>query len=175
MVPKDICGTDSRMNPKSQIRAPLTRSEIMKRVGSKNTSPEVTLRKALFAEGQRFRISYKIEGIKVDIVFPRHRLAIFVDGCFWHSCPIHGSKPKSNLEYWLPKLNDNMMRDKRQVRKIRLAGWRVIRLWEHECQQPYVSATKKVLSAISESKINQGLLGKKRKRRPNPKPQTRIK
>jgi DNA mismatch endonuclease (patch repair protein) len=123
----------------------------MKRVGRKDTGAEVALRKAIFAYGKRFRVNYKIAGIRVDIALPRYRLAIFVDGCFWHCCPIHGTKPKTNLGYWLPKLSANKERDRRQTRIVRRAGWKVVRLWEHECKSACEAAAKKVLRAISDS------------------------
>ncbi len=73
---------------------------------------------------------------KPDFVFPRERLAIFVDGCFWHGCPLHGRNPDSNREYWLPKLARNRARDLAVVRELRRRGWRVIRLWEHVLRHP---------------------------------------
>lgn len=133
---------------------PLTRSEIMKRVGTKNTGAEVALRKAIFSRGKRFRVNYRIEGIRVDIAIPRFRLAVFVDGCFWHCCPIHGTKPKTNLDYWLPKLDENKRRDLRQTRIVRRAGWKVIRLWEHECIDSCEESTEKILRAIAFAENN---------------------
>ena len=68
----------------------------------------------------------------MDFVFPKLRLAIFVDGCFWHACPIHATKPKNNAAFWREKLAGNRRRDARVTRTLRRAGWRVLRLWEHE-------------------------------------------
>ena len=107
------------------------RSRIMSAIRSKNTKPEVKLRKALFAEGHRFRIHYKLLG-SPDIVFPGKRVAIFVDGCFWHMCPKHGHLPKSNKAFWRKKLERNVSRDKRYDRKLRMEGWKVIHVWEHD-------------------------------------------
>lgn len=70
-----------------------------------------------------------------DFVFPKARLVIFVDGCFWHGCPLHGRKPDSNQDYWLPKLARNISRDRRISRQLRKAGWRVLRLWQHSLKK----------------------------------------
>jgi DNA mismatch endonuclease (patch repair protein) len=106
------------------------RSQIMAAIRSKNTKPEITLRKALWAKGLRFRIYYGKE--KIDIAFPSQKLAIFVDGCFWHGCPIHRHIPRSNREYWLPKLRRNEERDRSKQDRLILQGWKVLRFWEHE-------------------------------------------
>jgi DNA mismatch endonuclease (patch repair protein) len=66
-----------------------------------------------------------------DFVFPRERVAVFVDGCFWHGCPIHGTQPKQNAEFWVTKIAKNRARDRLVNRELRKAGWRVIRIWEH--------------------------------------------
>ena len=131
-------GNNSRMKTKNQ--KPLTRSEIMKRVKNKNSNAELALRSKLHAEGLRFRLHRRVEGIIVDIVFPGPKVAVFVDGCFWHGCPEHATFPKSNQSYWLPKLAENKKRDKRQSNLLRESGWIVIRVWEHE--DPKVAAKK---------------------------------
>lgn len=113
---------------------PLTRSEIMKRVKQKNSGAEVSLRSALHAEGLRFRLHRRIERIAVDIVFPGAKVAVLVDGCFWHGCPAHATYPKTNTSYWLPKLEENKERDCRQTTCLEQAGWTVIRVWEHDCR-----------------------------------------
>lgn len=69
---------------------------------------------------------------KPDFIFPKERLALFVDGCFWHGCPKHGRNPESNQRYWLEKLKRNRMRDKSVSRALRVSGWKVLRLWEHD-------------------------------------------
>ena len=106
----------------------------MGRVKSKDTSAEKMIRSALHARGLRFRLHRRIEGVSVDILFPGPKVAVFVDGCFWHSCPQHGTTPKTNQDYWLPKLEKNRERDERQSEALRRAGWQVIRVWEHDCQ-----------------------------------------
>lgn len=116
--------------------APLTRSEIMRRVKQRNTPAELALRTALFHRGFRYRVHRRIEGGTVDVAFLSAKVAVFVDGCFWHGCPLHATFPKSNQAYWLPKLAENKERDLRQTEKLSAAGWFVIRVWEHECRPP---------------------------------------
>lgn len=116
-----------------------------------NNRAERTIRSALHRQGLRFRIQQKLipgTNRKVDIVFPRARLAVFVDGCFWHDCPIHGSQPKSNVEWWRRKLRQNVERDQDTNERLRALGWRVIRIWEHE--DPEV-ATERITEAYHES------------------------
>ena len=102
----------------------------MSAIRSKNTKPEVVLRKALFAKGCRYRIHYGTH--KIDIAFPKKKVAIFVDGCFWHGCPLHSHLPKSNKEYWVPKLTKNKIRDMETTKILENEGWLVLRFWEHE-------------------------------------------
>lgn len=100
-----------------------------------NTKPEMRLRSQLHTAGLRFRKDFlvSIPGMRVrpDIVFTRRRVAVFVDGCFWHACPDHGDTPRSNTDYWIPKLRGNAERDRLVDQHLRAAGWIVVRLWEH--------------------------------------------
>lgn len=100
-----------------------------------DTRPEVRLRSALHHRGHRFRkdLLLRVDGVRVrpDIVFTRCRLAVFVDGCFWHGCPDHQQIPKRNREYWVPKLLGNVERDRRVDAALSNAGWAVLRIWEH--------------------------------------------
>lgn len=100
-----------------------------------NNRADRLLRSALHRRGLRFRIQQRLipgSTRTVDIVFPRARLAVFVDGCFWHDCPIHGSQPKSNVEWWRRKIRQNVERDQDTNERLRALGWRVFRIWEHE-------------------------------------------
>ena len=106
----------------------------MRAIRSKNTGPEIRLRKALWSKGLRFRIHYGPE--RVDIAFPSKKIAVFVDGCFWHGCPIHSHLPKSHQDYWNPKLKKNIERDKEKNKRLQTEGWKVLRFWEHELQNP---------------------------------------
>ena len=102
---------------------------------SRDTSPEVALRKELHRRGIRYRVHYRpVSGLRceADIAFPVQRVAVFVDGCFWHSCPEHGSLPKANREWWQQKLARTVERDAVNAQSLLEAGWQVIRVWEHE-------------------------------------------
>jgi DNA mismatch endonuclease (patch repair protein) len=117
-----------------------------------DTKPELALRKALHALGYRYRKDLRldlVDGVRVrpDIVFTARRVAVFVDGCFWHCCPDHGSKPASNTWYWEPKLARNVERDRTADSALDQAGWTVIRLWEHESLDGAVAAVVGVLIA----------------------------
>jgi DNA mismatch endonuclease (patch repair protein) len=101
----------------------------------RNTRPEMELRSELHRRGLRFRIDMSLAsyGIRVrpDVVFPRLHLAVFVDGCFWHRCPIHSTMPHANAEYWKNKLAANVDRDRRNTKSLEEAGWSVLRVWAH--------------------------------------------
>lgn len=103
----------------------------------KDTKVEVALRSLLHRHGLRFRKDYLIRcssGVKVrpDVVFTRTRVAVFVDGCFWHGCPDHQNTPRRNVAYWVPKLEANRARDRRTEEALLNDGWHVERVWEHE-------------------------------------------
>jgi DNA mismatch endonuclease, patch repair protein len=111
-------------------------SAVMRGNRRRDTRPERLLRSHLHALGLRFRIDHNIDTgghqVRVDIAFTRARVAVFVDGCFWHGCPEHGNQPRVNKGYWGPKLRRNLDRDQRNTRELETAGWKVIRVWEHE-------------------------------------------
>ncbi|MDQ6522357.1 very short patch repair endonuclease [Nocardioides sp. LHD-245] len=100
-----------------------------------DTKPEIALRSALHAAGYRFRKDYRLDlgdvKARPDLVFTRAKVAVFVDGCYWHSCPEHGTQPRSNADYWTPKLARNVERDREHDAALREAGWTVVRIWEH--------------------------------------------
>lgn len=106
------------------------RSEAMRRVRSRDTSCEFALRSALHRRGLRYSLRRRLPG-SPDIVFGPARVAVFVDGCFWHGCPVHCRRPSSNRAYWRAKIERNEARDKRVNRELRALGWRVVRVWEH--------------------------------------------
>lgn len=112
------------------------RSQVMAAIKSKgNKDTELRLMAMFKAHGiAGWRRNQKLIG-KPDFVFRRERLAIFVDGCFWHGCPKHGHNPKSNNKYWAPKLARNQSRDKKVCGELKKNGWHVLRLWEHELGQ----------------------------------------
>jgi DNA mismatch endonuclease (patch repair protein) len=101
----------------------------------RDTQPELALRRALHARGYRYRVDWALPGMprrRADIAFPRRRVAIFVDGCFWHSCPVHKTAPASNSQWWAQKLAKNVSRDRETDEYLRNMGWTVLRFWEHE-------------------------------------------
>lgn len=111
----------------------------------KDTTPELRLRSLLYAAGLRFRVDCRpVAGLRTraDAVIRRLHLAIFVDGCFWHACPKHGSLPKLNRRFWMQKFLANRRRDAAANRRLRALGWRVIRVWEHESME---RAVKRIL------------------------------
>jgi len=116
-----------------------------------DTKPELALRHALHRLGYRYRKDYRLDldggrRVRPDIVFTARKLAVFVDGCFWHACPEHGSKPKNNEWYWTPKLVRNVERDRVNDASLKLAGWTVVRLWEHV---PVDEAVATVVTALT--------------------------
>ncbi len=127
-----------------------SRSEQMSRIRGKDTSPEKALRRALWAAGLRYRVNYRTPGGRADIALVGARVAVFVDGCFWHGCPLHYVRPRTRTEFWSAKLDDNVRRDRRQTRELELAGWRVQRLWEHEVFESAEAAGEAIRRASSE-------------------------
>lgn len=115
-------------------------NEAATRIGKANrkrdTTPEVRLRSALHRRGLRFRKDQLLRcdqvRVRPDIVFSRSQVVVFIDGCFWHGCPDHQRVPKRNRDYWVPKLEANVARDRRADVALAEAGWDVIRIWEHE-------------------------------------------
>lgn len=107
----------------------------MRRQARKDTSPELLLRRLLHAAGLRYRVAHKVPGMPrrtIDIAFTRAKVAIFIDGCFWHSCPDHATSPAANAEWWLAKLAGNQRRDRSTTEHLVDLGWEVVRIWEHE-------------------------------------------
>nr|WP_301316447.1 very short patch repair endonuclease [Nocardia amikacinitolerans] len=136
--------------------APLNagRSRNMQANRRSDTKPEVTLRKALHHLGYRYRKDFRLDlgtvKVRPDIVFTARRVAVFVDGCFWHACPEHGRQPTTNEWYWAPKLQRNIERDRAVGSALVAAGWRVVRVWEHETLQCAVAAVVDALESGSE-------------------------
>ena len=117
------------------------RSEIMARIRSKDTRWEIAFRRKLHRRGLRYRLYYG--PYKIDIAFPKARIAVFLDSCWWHYCPTHREIPKTNAEFWLRKFERTSIRDRRVTRTLRNAGWTVLRLWSHDyVPRPDAAATK---------------------------------
>jgi DNA mismatch endonuclease, patch repair protein len=107
----------------------------MSRQARRDTAPEVELRRELHKRGLRFRVSFRpLPDVRstADIVFTRAKVAVYVDGCFWHSCPRHGTTPAANRDWWRQKLETNKARDRACDNALAAAGWHVLRIWEHE-------------------------------------------
>lgn len=106
----------------------------MQRVRREGTKPELALRKELHRRGRRFYVQRAVlrRNRRADLVFPRRKVAVYVDGCFWHSCPEHGTRPKNNADWWAEKLERNVERDRATDAELEAAGWTVVRVWEHE-------------------------------------------
>ena len=108
---------------------------VMRANRRRDTKPEVALRSALHRRGLRFRNDASVltgeRNVRVDIALPRYRVAVFLDGCFWHCCPEHGTRPRSNTEYWRQKLERNRQRDAVTNELLERGGWQVVRVWEH--------------------------------------------
>nr|WP_240963326.1 very short patch repair endonuclease [Antrihabitans stalactiti] len=100
----------------------------------RDTAPEVALRRELHRRGLRFFVDRApLPGLRrrADLVFPRLRVAVYVDGCFWHSCPQHATHPKNNADWWAAKLAANVARDRDTDARLAESGWQVVRVWEH--------------------------------------------
>jgi DNA mismatch endonuclease (patch repair protein) len=106
----------------------------------RSTGPELALRRELHRRGLRYRVDLAGLPGRPDIVFTRARLAVFVDGCFWHRCPEHGTLPRNNAAWWLAKLERNVARDRAKDEALRGLGWTVLHVWEHE--SPGVAADR---------------------------------
>lgn len=117
-----------------------------------DTRPELRLRSALHCRGLRYRLRTSVVAGDVrvvpDLVFRRARVAVFVDGCWWHCCPAHGVAPRSNAAYWLPKLERNVLRDRRVDAALGADGWTVVRVWEHEDPSQASATIAAVLASV---------------------------
>jgi DNA mismatch endonuclease (patch repair protein) len=144
MAPSYDCAMGTYPHPSSAAA-----SAVMRGNRRSGTRPELALRALLHARGHRYRVDHRVDvagtRVRPDLVFTRWRLAVFVDGCFWHRCPEHGTRPGHNPGYWAPKLDGNVARDRRVDAALTGAGWRVLRLWEHE---PPEQAAERVEAAL---------------------------
>ncbi|MFJ9536424.1 very short patch repair endonuclease [Streptomyces sp. NPDC101225] len=122
----------------------------MSRQGRRDTAPEIAVRRLLHASGLRYRVNVPVPDARrrtIDIVFGKIKLAVFMDGCFWHGCPEHATQPKANAEWWRAKLDKNMARDRETTDKLRAAGWTVLRFWEHESPE---EVARQITDAVTE-------------------------
>jgi DNA mismatch endonuclease (patch repair protein) len=121
----------------------------MQRQRRRDTAPEVAIRSLLHERGFRFRVDHPLPGLRrrADIAFPRLRVAVMVDGCFWHGCPEHATWPKENATWWREKIENNIARDRDTDMKLKANGWLPVRIWEHE--DPVVAA-ERVISVLAD-------------------------
>lgn len=127
----------------------LNRSKQMARIRAKDTRPELLLRRMLWGLGYRYRLQYRTPGGRADLAFVGKRVAVFLDGCFWHGCPEHYVPPRSSRAFWARKLRDNVSRDQRQARRLEEAGWLALRFWEHEVFESPDSVARQVRQAVT--------------------------
>lgn len=119
----------------TDVLTPKQRSYNMSRIRCRNTKPEIILRKMIFAAGLKgYRLNYKLMG-KPDIVFTRRKVAVFIDGCFWHKCPRCFAPPESNRAFWTAKIEGNVKRDKEVNAALKKMGYKVLRFWQHELKK----------------------------------------
>lgn len=139
-----------------RVPYPEPTSEAATKIGKANTRVdskcEVALRSHLHRRGLRFRkdLLIRVEGLRVrpDVVFAKAKVAVFVDGCFWHGCPDHATWPKNNADFWRAKIEGNQARDRDTDARLAAAGWRVLRVWEHE--DP-TTAARRVQAALGDT------------------------
>jgi len=118
---------------------------------SRDTAPELAVRKLLHAAGFRYRVAARpIPSIRrtADLLFIRAKLAVFIDGCFWHGCPAHYVEPKSHVDYWRPKIAGNMARDLDTTQQLTDRGWVVVRFWAHEPSDEVAQSIASILQGI---------------------------
>ena len=132
------------------------RSEIMSLIRSKNTKPEIALRKlvsaALYPSGYRYRIHYRKLPGRPDIVFVSKKVAVFMDGAFWHGYQFKKRRKKLPKKYWVPKIEENMRRDRRNNAKLKKLGWKVVRIWEHDVKKKPIKVVERIIAALKASK-----------------------
>jgi DNA mismatch endonuclease (patch repair protein) len=115
----------------------------------RDTGPELELRRLLHAAGLRYRVQYPVPGMgrrTIDIAFPRRKIAVFVDGCFWHGCVDHSHVPASNHDWWQEKFRRNSARDAETDHHLWELGWHVVRLWEHEAAVEMLARVREALN-----------------------------
>lgn len=118
---------------------------------TRDTAPEIAVRRLLHAAGLRYRVDRApVPELRrrADIVFGPARLAVYIDGCFWHGCPLHGNTPRANTGYWEPKLRRNRERDAETDRLLTQAGWAVLRAWEHEAPGAVAERVKQTVDSL---------------------------
>lgn len=125
----------------------------MQRQARRDTAPELAIRHELWRRGLRYRVDLPpLPGLRrrADLVFTKARVAVYVDGCFWHRCPIHATSPKANSDWWAEKLDANVRRDRDTDRRLEEAAWTVVRVWEHEDAEDAAERIERVVRSRSD-------------------------
>jgi DNA mismatch endonuclease (patch repair protein) len=128
-------------------------SSRMSRQARRDTKPEIELRRRLHRLGYRYRVNSPLPGMprrRADVTFTAKRVAVFVDGCFWHGCPEHSTSPRNNGAWWAEKLRRNVERDRETDSYLRRAGWTVVRIWEHEDPETATLRVIRTLTAVTD-------------------------
>lgn len=128
----------------TDVLSPEQRRFNMSRIKGRNTKPEKALRSALHRAGWRFRLHRRDLPGCPDIIFSRHKVAVFVDGCFWHGCALHCVAPRTNSDFWAQKIEKNRERDRKAAAILKQLGWKVIRVWEHELKKDAAPSAKAI-------------------------------
>jgi DNA mismatch endonuclease (patch repair protein) len=132
----------------TDVLTPAQRKFNMSRIRGKDTGPEVKIRNMLFAGNIRgYRIHYNLPG-KPDIVFVKKKLAVFIDGCYWHKCPSCFHEPETRKEFWMKKIGSNVERDKKNTLQLIEDGWTVLRFWEHEVRKEPENVVRRILNCL---------------------------
>jgi DNA mismatch endonuclease (patch repair protein) len=131
---------------------PLTKSEQMSRVRGADTGPEMALRRALWRAGLRYRVRPKIPG-RPDLAFVGCKIAVFVDGCFWHGCPDHYKASATNVTFWSEKIARNQRRDREVEIALAKLGWTVLRYWEHEVEGDLTSVVDRIRAVVVRTRV----------------------
>jgi DNA mismatch endonuclease (patch repair protein) len=129
------------------VMTPEQRSHCMANIRGRNTGPEIQLRKALWRAGYRYVLHPALPG-KPDLLFSSAKVAVFVDGCFWHCCPKHMTRPKTNARFWKRRLDGNVERDLRVNLELKQLGLKVLRFWEHEVENSLPAVLKRIQKAV---------------------------
>lgn len=156
MVPPSDRSTES--DPPAPLSEDVRRR--LRRQKTRDTAPEVALRRALHALGLRYRVDMRaLPDLRrrPDVVFTARRVAVFVDGCFWHRCPVHAIPPKNNATWWAEKLQRTVDRDRDTNKRLDAAGWAVVRVWEHE--DPHAAARRVAAVVLTRDRFQQMQLG----------------
>ncbi len=136
----------------TDVLTPEQRRRCMSKNKGRDTGPELKLRKQLWHEGYRYRLNYNLTG-KPDITFPANKVAIFVDGSFWHGCPLHSKIPKTNTDFWKHKIEKNIQREEEVNELLRQNGWEVIRFWEHEIKADLNTCINHIKTVVKNSRM----------------------